>query len=79
MLEKHPELKTEVLEIEKALQGYAESQAVEPTEELRSKILGSLETARIEKDPPVVSLTKTNSYFYKETFRALHILLESGG
>ncbi|MBC8052897.1 MAG: anti-sigma factor [Sphingobacteriaceae bacterium] len=75
VLETYPELKTEVEEIEKALQGFAEAEAVEPKEALRSKILDSMNTGAAENDIPVLPITKPNSSFYKYAFAASVALL----
>ena len=45
MLEKHPALREELVEIEKSLQKYSEAHAEEAPEHLRSKILDRLEIA----------------------------------
>lgn len=42
MLAKHPELKVELAEIEKSLEKYAKSYSIEPSFNLRDKVLGSL-------------------------------------
>lgn len=44
MASKHPEIKTELDEIELSMELYAKENAVEPSENLRSRVLGSLLT-----------------------------------
>ncbi|WP_184550734.1 anti-sigma factor [Mucilaginibacter sp. FT3.2] len=44
MASKHPEIKTELDEIELSMEFYAKENAVEPSENLRSRVLGSLLT-----------------------------------
>jgi anti-sigma-K factor RskA len=44
MLQKHPAVKAELVEVEKALEQYAKANAVEPSENQRNKILNSLLT-----------------------------------
>jgi anti-sigma-K factor RskA len=44
MASKHPEIKAELDEIERSIELYAQENAVEPAEDLRSRVLGSLLT-----------------------------------
>ena len=44
MASKHPQIKAEIAEIEWSLEAYAAANAVEPPDELRSKVLNSLVT-----------------------------------
>lgn len=77
MLEKHPELRYELNEIEKALQSYAETHAIEPEANLRDKVLGTLdikEEASVKTLPSVNTSTKQNN-FYKYAFAAAVALL----
>jgi anti-sigma-K factor RskA len=75
MLKKHPQLKAELLEIEKALEEYSEANAIKPPDALRSKILDSLDY-RTEEETPVIPLRKTTSTnFYKYAFAASVALL----
>lgn len=77
MLEKHPELRAELTEIEKALEKYSEAHAVEPSEHLRSKILDNLEIAEEKIEGPIIPISgqsKKNN-FYKYAFAASIALL----
>lgn len=74
MLEKYPELRLEVLEIEKALQGYSEAQAINPPEHLRSEFLNSINFSDANNEPQNVSAQKSLS-FYKYAFAASVALL----
>ena len=74
MLEKHPDLKTEVSEIENALKGYADVNAVNPPEVLRSETLEKLVTAK-EQDTPIVPIGVKHNHFYKYAFAASVALL----
>ena len=77
MLEKHPALREEIVEIEKSLQKYSEAHAEEAPEHLRSKILDRLEIADEEKDTPVVPIAKSGNKndFFKYAFAASIALL----
>lgn len=72
MLEKHPELRLEMFDMEKALQKYAEAEAIEPSESLRSKVLSALET-KDETEIPTIAIKHNN--FYKYAFAASVALL----
>lgn len=74
MLKRHPELKLEILEIEKALQKYAESQAIAPSENLRPEVLAAINAEEIKHEPSVIAIS-TNSNFYKYAFAASVALL----
>ncbi len=70
----YPEVKSELIEIESALLSYAISNAIEPSEGLRNKVLNSLEKAEAE----VRALPATSSKalkFYKYAFAASLALL----
>ena len=76
MLEKHPQLRAELEEIENALQGYAEAQAVDPPNHIRSKILDSLTSTIEEKqETPIIPINPPKSNFYKYAFAASVALL----
>ena len=72
----HPEVKAEVDAIENALQAYAVSNAIQPSEVVRKKILNSMEASG-SIEAPVVPLHKTGSAlnFYKYAFAASVALL----
>lgn len=85
MASKHPAIKAELVEIEESMELYARENAIEPSEELRHKVLNSLVTNladdRIFSDgkPPknnVVQLSapKQNN-IYKYAFAACLVLL----
>lgn len=78
MLEKYPELRTELNEIERALEKYAEQNAVQPNNALRDRILNTLDI----KEEKVVDHTtskvipiSTASPFFKYAFAASVALL----
>lgn len=76
MLDKHPQLRNEVTEIEKSLESYSQASAVNPPEDLRSKILGDLETSDPPSETPVIPLNQLkNIRFYKYGFAASVALL----
>ncbi|MES3019059.1 MAG: anti-sigma factor [Bacteroidota bacterium] len=72
----YPEVKAEVEAIEHALQAYAISNAIQPSDAVRAKILNSIETSR-ESEIPVVPIypTAAPSSFYKYAFAASVALL----
>jgi anti-sigma-K factor RskA len=86
MASKHPAIKAELDEIERSMELYAENNAVEPPEHLRSKILNSLLT-NLGDDSTFTSKTETTknnvialpvaktSNFYKYAFAACLALL----
>lgn len=65
MLEKRPELRAELLEIEKALQKYAEAHSQNPPDQLRARILNELDTRDEHDESKVVPI---NTYSNKNTF-----------
>lgn len=76
MLAKYPELKTELFEIEKALQRYSEAHAINPPENLRGSILDSIETNELRENPPIARLAPQKSTnFFKYAFAASIALL----
>jgi anti-sigma-K factor RskA len=86
MAQKHPAVKAELDEIERSLESYAQENAVEPSENLRGRILGSIVTNFgddnnfPEKPHPVnhkvVELTaRKETNFYKYAFAASLALL----
>ena len=86
MASKHPAIKAELDEIERSMELYAESNAVEPSEHLRGKVLNSLltnfgddstftsTTKEIENNVITMPVARTNS-FYKYAFAACLALL----
>jgi len=86
MAKKHPAVKAELDEIERSLELYAQENAVEPSENLRSRVMGSILTNLgddnnfPEKPQPVnhklVELTaRKENNFYKYAFAASLALL----
>jgi anti-sigma-K factor RskA len=87
MAAQHPAIKAELEEIERSLQLYAEANAVEPTENLRDKVLNSLVTnladdrnfsSKERKKPgaKVVEMTSPRqATIYKYAFAACFVLL----
>jgi anti-sigma-K factor RskA len=86
MASKHPAIKAELDEIERSMELYAENNAVEPSEHLRSKILNSIltnfgddstftsKTEAIKNNVIALSVAKASS-FYKYAFAACLALL----
>lgn len=72
----HPEIRGEVDGIENALLGYAKSNAIDPSESMRKRVLNSLETNPEEENPvrPLNPSTQS-SVFYKYAFAASLALL----
>jgi anti-sigma-K factor RskA len=74
MAEKHPAIKQELLEIETAMEVYANATAVAPKDSLRDKIINSVnavETSHVAPETKVVSLRReSNNGFYKIAFAA---------
>lgn len=75
MLSKHPELLTELSEIEKSLETYAERHAIEPGEALRDTVLEALSENPIVKNLPASYQTAKQTNFYKFAFAASMALL----
>jgi anti-sigma-K factor RskA len=86
MASKHPAIKAELDEIERSMELYAEENAVEPSEQLRGRILGSLLTnfgddnnfptsTHVEREKVVVMQQDKESNFYKYAFAACLALL----
>jgi anti-sigma-K factor RskA len=89
MAQKHPAIKAELDEIERSLQSYAEENAVEPSENLRSRVLNSLvvnlgddrtfgagRTAAEEEDDDIIPISRARSNtFFKYAFAACFALL----
>jgi len=82
----HPAVKTELVEVEKALELYADENAVEPSEQHRAKTMGSIlinfaddatfSQKNQQPEAKVVQLnTSTSGNFYKYAFAASIILL----
>ncbi|WP_428327420.1 anti-sigma factor [Mucilaginibacter sp.] len=90
MIIKHPAIKAEVVEIERSMELYAEANAVDAPEHLRSRVLNSILTnlgddnsfppAKAEHKNNVIALPapKANS-FYKYAFAACLALLIASG
>jgi anti-sigma-K factor RskA len=87
MAQKYPEIKAEITEVEKSMEFYAEAHAIEPTEDLRHRVLGSLlvnlsddkiftKAVTHQDDDNIVALpaARVNS-FYKYAFAACLTLL----
>jgi anti-sigma-K factor RskA len=77
MLIKHPPLKTQLAEIEKSLEKYAEAYSIPPSDALRNKVLTSLSTTIVDKPIPgndITMPTRRNSFF-KYAFAASVALL----
>lgn len=80
MLAKHPELKVELAEIEKSLEKYAKAYSIEPSFNLRDKVLGSLSNENniinIPANPEVFTLPpRKQDSFFKYAFAASVTLL----
>lgn len=89
MAQKHPAIKAELDEIGRSLELYAEENAVEPTEHLRSRVLNSLvvnlgddrtfgpaRTAAEEEDGDIIPISRARSnMFFKYAFAACFALL----
>jgi anti-sigma-K factor RskA len=88
---KHPAVKAEIDEIERSMEQYAQINAVEPAEDLRSRVLGSILTnlgddrnfpTKAEPAPvaKIIAMpTPATNSFYKYAFAAcLALLLASG-
>ncbi|MDB5150588.1 MAG: anti-sigma factor [Mucilaginibacter sp.] len=88
MASKYPAIKAELDEIERSMELYAEENAIEPSEHLRSRILGSLLTnfgddnnfptqTHVERENVVTMQpnTEKGSTFYKYAFAACLALL----
>lgn len=87
MASKYPEIKAEITEIERSMEFYAEEHAVEPPENLRHRVLGSLlvnlgddrnftkaVTRQDDDNVATLPVTRVNS-FYKYAFAACLTLL----
>ncbi|MGB4775503.1 MAG: anti-sigma factor [Daejeonella sp.] len=76
MVIQYPEVKAELNEIEHALIQYSQSHNINPADDMRNRILNSLETV-VEKEVPVKSINAsvTPSKFYKYAFAASVALL----
>jgi anti-sigma-K factor RskA len=84
MAAKHPVIKTELDEVERSLELYAQNYAVEPPAHLRSRVLNSLLTnsshnndiAPKKEESRIVTLPQPKAYnFYKYAFAACLALL----
>lgn len=80
MLAKHPELKVELAEIEKSLEKYAKAYSIEPSFNLRDKVLGSLSNENniinVPANPEVFTLPpRKQDSFFKYAFAASVTLL----
>lgn len=76
IIAQHPEVKAEVEAIENALQAYALSNAIQPSETVRKRVLNSIDDSD-KTETPVVSMQNTgsSSNFYKYAFAASVALL----
>jgi len=89
MAAKHPAVKAELDEIERSMELYAEAHAVEPSENLRGRILNSLVTnlgddntfdeLKKPKDNVVPFTAPKQNNFYKYAFAACLALLVASG
>lgn len=90
MAAKHPAIKAELDEIERAMELYAEHNAVEPAENLRSRVLNSILTnfgddnnfdtkAEAAEDNVIALPTPKTNNFYKYAFAASFALLIASG
>jgi len=89
MAQKHPAIKAELIEIERSLELYAEENAVDPSENLRNRVLnslvvnlgddrtfGSARTAAEEEDDVIIPISRARSNtFFKYAFAACLALL----
>lgn len=89
MAQKHPAIKAELVEIERSLELYAEENAVEPSENLRDRVLnslvvnlgddrtfGSTRTAADEEEETIIPISRARSNtFFKYAFAACLALL----
>jgi anti-sigma-K factor RskA len=89
MAQKHPAIQAELSEIEVALEMYADAQSVEPSEQLRNRVLNSLLTnlgddrnlrtiqpkATVAERVVAMHPRATTSIFYKYAFAASLLLL----
>ena len=87
---KHPAIKAELDEIERSMELFAEENAIEPAEELRGRVLGSILTnlgddrifaptaAEVKNNVIAMPQPKANS-FYKYAFAACLALLIASG
>lgn len=90
MAQKHPSIQAELSEIEKAMEMYADAQSVEPSAQLRDRVLNSLvinlgddrnlRTVQHSNTPDTarvvpIQRTATTSIFYKYAFAASLLLL----
>ncbi|HTK21330.1 MAG TPA: anti-sigma factor [Mucilaginibacter sp.] len=89
MAQKHPAIKAELIEIERSLELYAEENAVDPSENLRNRVLNSLvvnlgddrtfssaRTAAEEEDDVIIPISRARSNtFFKYAFAACLALL----
>lgn len=71
----YPEVKAEVQAIENALQAYAISNAMQPSDAARTRILNSIETSGEPGTPVVQMYPAASSSFYKYAFAASVALL----
>jgi len=90
MLSKHPAIREEVADIERAMEQYAQANAVDPSESLRNKILNSTLTNLADdrnfttknpvvKDNVIAMPVQTQNNFYKYAFAASVALLIASG
>lgn len=82
MLSKHPELKREMAEIETSLESYARTYSLEPSQQLRSRVIVAIQD--IKQDSPVTNpivqnLSPGNDSFFRYAFAASVALLILSG
>lgn len=80
MLTKYPELRSEMLQVEKALQEYSEANAITPPEELRSRFLNAVavtdsDNGTLRGDNTALDTTRKDLSFYKYALAASVALL----
>lgn len=72
----YPEIRAEVESIENALQAYAVSNAIQPSDKVRSRILEAIRTSNQPATPVVpINVARDTSGFYKYAFAASVALL----
>ena len=87
MAARYPEVKQEIIQIQNALEGYAEAYAVAPSEKVRERVINNLlnvvsteeieienNTATVE-EPKVIQMSSQGGGFYKYAFAASVALL----
>ncbi len=76
MAAKYPSIKDELTEIEVALEGYVNQQAIAPAEDLREKILKSVQYSGNDVEAKVITMPSKGGFtFYKYAFAASVVIL----